>query len=423
MDAAEAFRDRLHRNRAGARSGITSVCSAHPLVLDAAMRAAAARQSPLLIEATCNQVNQEGGYTGLTPAAFHDRMLAAAAAAGLPRGRLLLGGDHLGPNPWRALPAEEAMERALTMVAAYAGAGYRKLHLDASMACAGDPEPLPPELIAARAAQLCHAAEHAVARAGLPAPLYVIGTEVPTPGGAHEAEGLVPTAPGEVAHTVAVHRAAFTTLSLEAAMERVVAVVVQPGVEFSQDAVHDFDPPAAAALSAALGAFPGLVFEAHSTDYQLGPALAALVAGHFAILKVGPELTFALREAVFALDAIAAELAPDRGSGVRAALDAAMQADPHWWRGYHPAHARLARLFSLSDRIRYYWPVHAVEAALRTLLLELEAGHLPPTLVSQYLPEQYAAWREGLIALDPAALIRHRIGRVLERYADAAGEA
>ncbi len=74
---------------AGTPFGITPVCSAHPLVIDGA---------PALIEATCNQVNQEGGYTGMTPAAFRDFVFAIADRVGFARDRVLLGGDHLGPN-------------------------------------------------------------------------------------------------------------------------------------------------------------------------------------------------------------------------------------------------------------------------------------------------------------------------------------
>jgi D-tagatose-1,6-bisphosphate aldolase subunit GatZ/KbaZ len=419
MDAATEFGDRLARNRAGEAVGVTSVCSAHPLVLDAALRRAAARGQLLLVEATCNQVNQDGGYTGLTPAAFRDRLFAQADALGLGRHLLLLGGDHLGPNPWKNRPAAEAMQRAKTLIAAYAAAGYRKLHLDASMACADEAEPAP-QTIAARAAELCAVAESAAAAAGLPPPLYVIGTEVPTPGGAREAmDHLAVTRPDDFARTLALHRAAFAARGLEAVLERAVAVVVQPGVEFGQDAVHDYRPDQATALVAALAAHPGVVFEAHSTDYQRAPALRALVQDHFAILKVGPELTFALREAVFALERIAAELTPATSSGVRAALEAAMRRDPSWWRGYYAEHDAIARAFSLSDRIRYYWPAPEVDGELRRLFADLAARPIPPTLVSQYLPTQYAAWRDGRIGLAPADLLGDRVGEVLARYAAA----
>ncbi len=420
MDAASAFLDRLRRNRANGSAGITSVCSAHPMVLRIAMARAAQRQELLLIEATCNQVNQDGGYTGMTPAMFRDRQYALADAAGLPRSMLLLGGDHLGPNPWRALPAAEAMAKATVLTAAFAAAGYRKLHLDASMACADDPEPLPAEIIAARAAALCAAAEAAASAAGLPPPLYVIGTEVPTPGGARESmDHLAVTPPDEVEHTLVLHRDAFRVAGQTAAFDRAVAVVVQPGVEFGQDSVHGFVPAKAAKLTAALNRLDNVVFEAHSTDYQSAEALRALVAGHFAILKVGPEVTFALREALFGLDAIADELNPARGMGVRPVLERVMQDRPLWWRGYFAPDDRAGRLFSLSDRVRYYWPEPEIDAAVQKLLSGLTA--IPPTLVSQYLPAQYAAWRAGEIALTPAALIGHRVEQVLARYATACG--
>ena len=421
MDAVASLLDRLARNRAGEVVGVTSVCSAHPFVLDAAIRRAVATQGLLLVEATCNQVNQDGGYTGLTPAAFRERLFARADALGLKRDLLLLGGDHLGPNPWRKRPAAEAMRHAGALVAAFAAAGYRKLHLDASMACGDEADPLPPDTIAARAAELCAVAEAAAAAAGLPPPVYVIGTEVPTPGGAREAmDHLAVTRPEDVAGTLALHHAAFAARGLAAVLPRAIAVVVQPGVEFGHEDVHDYRPEAAAALIAALAAHDGVVFEAHSTDYQRADSLRALVDGHFAILKVGPELTFALREAVFALDAIAGELG--HGPGVRAALEAAMQRDPSWWRDYYPAGDHVARAFSLSDRLRYYWPVPEVEAAMAQMIADLSARPIPPTLVSQFLPAQHAAWREGRLALVPAEMMRHAVTLVLDRYGAAAGE-
>lgn len=69
---------------------------------------------------------------------------------------------------------------------------------------------------------------------------------------------------------------------------RVIASVVQPGVEFDHHNVIAYAPANAQALSAAIARQPGMVFEAHSTDYQTSTALQALVRDHFAILKVAP---------------------------------------------------------------------------------------------------------------------------------------
>ncbi|HEX7694803.1 MAG TPA: class II D-tagatose-bisphosphate aldolase, non-catalytic subunit, partial [Sphingomonas sp.] len=75
----KAIRDLIARHKGGKRVGITSVCSAHPLVIEATLRHALAHETPLaLIEATSNQVNQDGGYTGMKPADYRDFVWAIA---------------------------------------------------------------------------------------------------------------------------------------------------------------------------------------------------------------------------------------------------------------------------------------------------------------------------------------------------------
>ena len=113
-------------NRAGERRGIPSWCTAHPQTLSAVLAAYRDNDEPILIEATCNQVNHEGGYTGMTPADFRRFIEGLARGAGVDPGRVILGGDHLGPNPWKRLPAKEAMARACDMVKAYVEAGLRQ---------------------------------------------------------------------------------------------------------------------------------------------------------------------------------------------------------------------------------------------------------------------------------------------------------
>ncbi|HDR9179049.1 D-tagatose-bisphosphate aldolase, class II, non-catalytic subunit [Burkholderia vietnamiensis] len=421
-------------NRGGAQRGIYSVCSAHRLVLEAACEAARADGSPLLIEATCNQVNHVGGYTGMTPADFRRDVDAIAQRCGLAPSALVLGGDHLGPNPWRHRRAADAMRAAAAMVAAYVEAGFEKIHLDASMACADDPARLDDRTIAARAAQLCRAAESAASRAGL-APVYVIGTEVPTPGGEVSADGdadgaaiarIAVTRSDSIGATLDAHRSAFAAAGLDDAWTRVVAVVAQPGVDFDDRHVLDYDSAKAAALGASILRVPRLVFEAHSTDYQTEHALAALVRDHFAVLKVGPALTFALREALFALSFIEDALIGDVAlrSRLRDVVDAAMRAQPEHWAPYYrgdEAEQRLARQFGYSDRIRYYWLQPAVAAAVEQLFDNLARQPVPETLVAQWLPDVYAACRAGVLAKAPRAWVRHRIRDVIAHYARACG--
>jgi D-tagatose-1,6-bisphosphate aldolase subunit GatZ/KbaZ len=418
--------DLIARHKSGQTAGIYSVCSAHPLVIEAALRRAQRHGGDALIEATSNQVNQDGGYTGMRPADFARFVHEIAARVGLPPARVLLGGDHLGPNCWQALSAVEAMARSEQLLADYVAAGFRKLHLDCSMSCAGDPPVLGDTVVAARAARLCAVAESTWQRVGGEAPVYVVGTEVPVPGGAHELlDGLQATAPEAAAASIDAHQRAFAAAALGHAWPRVVGLVVQPGVEFDHYKVIDFRPDRIADLRGVIEAQSTLVFEAHSTDYQTAANLAALVRAHFAILKVGPGLTFAMREALWALAQIESELMPVGGrSELRATVLSAMNADPrHWEKYYATAGAQLAldQQYSLSDRLRYYWPVASVERALVRLLANLEANPPPLTLLSQYLPRAYAAVRSGTLAMNARDWVLHHVDGVLRQYSAACG--
>ena len=401
--------------------GVCSVCSANPLVIEAAMRQALADGTHLLLEATSNQVNQEGGYTGMTPAGFVDFVHTVAAQVCFPRDRLILGGDHLGPNPWQHLPSAEAMDRAEQMVRQYAAAGYLKIHLDASMRCADDPPALSDDEVARRASRLCAAAERSAKLPAAESISYVIGTEVPTPGGAdHALSALAVTSAEAVEQTWEIHRDAFKEAGLQSAWERVIAIVVQPGVEFDHDRVIDYDPTKAGHLHRFLETHPELVMEAHSTDYQVASAYRNLVHDGFAILKVGPALTFALREALLALEAIETSLVPtERRSCLRATLERVMLARPGYWQRYYHGTAleqgRL-RLYSYSDRLRYYWPDPAVQASLSRLIGNLERHAIPETLVSQHLPAAYKAIRAGTLHNTPTALALDHVRSVLRAY-------
>lgn len=390
-------------------------------------------ENPLLIEATSNQVDQFGGYTGMTPLDFRHYVNRLAERQHLNRELLILGGDHLGPNRWQDEPAEEAMAKARDQIRAYVEAGFQKIHLDTSMRCADDPGdrhlPLNDRVVAHRAAQLCRVAEEAFERLPDSArpPLYVIGTEVPVPGGAQETLDELEVTSAEAARqTIEVTREEFHRLGLHQAWQRVVAVVVQPGVEFGDASVVEYQPERARSLSAVLKEFPGLVYEAHSTDYQPPDCLASLVKDRFAILKVGPWLTFAFREAVFALEKIEEEMLTGRkdrtASRLAKTLEKAMIANPkHWTKHYGGTEweQTLARKYSYSDRCRYYWPDQEVQKALGRLWFNLESIPPPLTLVSQFLPDQYRAIRAGELSKDPKALAKHKIRQVLEVYSRA----
>ncbi len=197
--------------------------------------------------------------------------------------------------------------------------------------------------------------------------------------------------------------------------------MVQPGVEFDHHKVIDYDRSKAVALSRAIEDVPGIVYEAHSTDYQTPRALSELVEDHFAILKVGPGVTFALREALWALDSIEREWISDGCSNFRDVVLARMQAEPrNWAKYYHAGPAlRFDLQYSLSDRIRYYWPDVEIAAAQDKLFDNLTRNPPPLSLISQYMPDAFGAVRNASLAFTPAHLVIAHIGTILDGYSAA----
>ena len=401
----------------GEAKGITSVCSAHPDVIRQTLKMF---EHPL-IEATCNQVNQFGGYTGMTPKDFVLFVKGIAEEINFPFEKIILGGDHLGPNVWQNEPAESAMQKSEVMVRDYVQAGFTKFHLDCSMKLADDPKGiLDVGVVAQRAARLAKVAEkslsspHGRGDGGDSGLRFIIGTEVPVPGGAAEHEqGVSVTKVEDVKQTIEVTHEAFLREGLASVWERVMGVVVQPGVEFGDDFILPYQPEKAMDLSKFIESQP-MIYEAHSTDYQTREALTILVRDHFAILKVGPALTFAFREAVFALAMMEDELfAKDLRSNIVQTLDDVMLKYPEHWEKYYcgtDGEQAFKRKFSLSDRARYYWAQREVQGAFEQLMKNLGSKPLPFGLLRQFT---------GETDLTASQVIKMKVGRVLDMYRSA----
>ena len=423
MDAKQYFLDLVKRQKSGSDEGVCSICSANAYVIEAAMEFGRDTNRVVLIEATANQVNQFGGYTGMQPADFAAYVQTLAERVGLPQTQLILGGDHLGPLTWSAEPEAEAMAKAEVLIDAFVRAGFRKIHLDTSMRLGDDPTDLPltDETIAARAARLCAVAERA-AKPG-EEPVYVVGSEVPVPGGATENEDtLAITPPENLDATLAAFRTAFHEKGLDRAFSRVIATVVQPGVEFADNTIIVYDAQKARRLTDHAKTLP-FILEGHSTDYQPAGALHAMRKDGIAILKVGPALTFALREALFALESMEKDLyvySPAGGySRFSDVLEQKLMQQPKYWeRYYHGSEGDLAfaRRYSLSDRCRYYLEEDAIKESIRRLIANIDAKTLPFGLTSQYFPAQ----KEAILArggrADAAWLIKERVRDVIKTY-------
>lgn len=400
--------------------GICSVCSAHPWVIEAALQFELLSNNLVLIESTSNQVNQFGGYTGMTPVQFRDFVYQIAERVSFPKQRLILGGDHLGPNCWQSEPALEAMDKSKALIKAYVEAGYTKIHLDTSMSCADDPVPLDPMEVARRAAKLAKVAESSASHELKETLTYIIGTEVPVPGGEKEAIQSVHVTDIDSARlTIETHKQAFEEEGIYHALDRVVGIVVQPAVEFDHSNVIHYKPEQAKALSTFIESTP-YIYEAHSTDYQTKENLHHLVNDHFAILKVGPWVTFAMREAIYALAEIEKELVDvSKQSHAKEVINQILMDDKKYWEQYYSekfSDAKVQLSFSLSDRIRYYWSDERIVDALKLMVSNLDNVTIPLGLLSQYLPSQYERVLSGKLNATPLKLIFSKIQEVLEQY-------
>src|SRR5258706_12032248 len=283
---ARALLEMVRAQKRSEPRGIWSVCSANPFVLEASLEQARADERVLFVELISNKVNPGGGYTGQTPADFARSLAATAERAGFPLDRLILGGDHLGPFPWQGEPAASALAKSRELVRQCVLAGYEKIHLDASMACADDPGgaggPLDERTGAGRTADLAAVAEAAFTERGGEGPVYVVGTEVPTPGGEQQDQAALQVTRAEAAERfLQLARAAFAARGLAGAWERVIALVEQPGVEVGDETVHSYHPHEARALVSMIEGVQTVVFEAHSTDYQSPEGLRTLVRDNF----------------------------------------------------------------------------------------------------------------------------------------------
>ena len=423
------IREMVIKRQLGIHSGIPSFCTASKIVIEAILEQAKRFDDYALIEATSNQVNQFGGYTNMTSKDFVDYVYHIADRINFPREKVLLGGDHLGPLAWADRPAAEAMENAKELVRQAVLAGCTKIHLDTSMRLGDDPtdQRLSDEVIAERGAVLYKVCEEAFQERlkehpDSLQPVYVIGSEVPVPGGNQEDEDTVEvTDPDDFENTLITYRKKFKELGLENAWQNIIAVVVQPGVEFGNDEIHVYNRVDSYKLCKRLANYPDIVFEGHSTDFQPPHKLKEMVEDGIAIIKVGPALTFALREGLFALSMMEKELIKDESKRANfiELLDRIMVENPKEWQKYYHGdelQKELARKYSFSDRSRYYMARSEIEAAINKLFENINSYDIPLGMIKQYMPSAFAKIREGKLSKDARELVKSNIVDMVEDY-------
>lgn len=410
----------------GKALGLYSCCSSNPFVIKAVLQRGKETNGCVLIESTANQVDQFGGYSGMTPEMFKKYVVNLAKEYEFDTNKLFLGGDHLGPLTFAKYDEEKAMSLAKDLIEAYVLAGYTKIHIDTSMKLASD-DPntrLSDQIIAERGAILVEVAEQAYKKLlesdpSAIQPVYIVGSEVPIPGGSTAAvdEGVVVTSVNDFLTTVKTFETTFSKESFK----QVIAFVVQPGVEEKDSGCTEYVREKALDLSNAGKKLNALIFEGHSTDYQTKEKLRELVEDGFAILKVGPGLTFKVREGLYALSYIENEVAKVKGfkpSHFIEVLEETLLRDPKYWiNHYHGNEKEIAfkRHFSFSDRSRYYMGDEKVQTAITTLFENLKDG-CPLSLLSQFMPIQYTKVRNHELENNPEALVIDKVKETIDEY-------
>lgn len=417
----------VEKRKDGINAGIPSFCSANKIVIEAILGEAKKNDEYALIEATSNQVNQFGGYMNMQSKDFKEYVYKIADKLNFDKSKIILGGDHLGPLPWANLDEEIAMNNAKKLVYDCVLEGYTKIHLDTSMKLGSDSitEKLSDEVIAKRGAILFQEAELAynelLKKDNLAIhPVYVIGSEVPIPGGIQEKEDMKVTEPYDFEQTILAYKKVFHSMNLDYAWEHIVGVVVQPGVEFGSDEVTVYDRKKAKKLCKVLKKYPDIVFEGHSTDYQPSKKLQEMVEDGIAIIKVGPALTNALREGLFALSHIEENLIDEqnRSHFIELLEEEMLKDDSKWINHYHGTDKakKIMRKYSFSDRSRYYISLPTIQNAINTLIDNLKNVEVPLCLLHQYLPNQTKKIISGELELDIYEVLKDCIAEIIRDY-------
>ncbi len=405
---------------------VPSYCTANEIVIKILLQNAKEKNLPVLIEATANQVNQFGGYTGMKPQDFCNFIYDIAKKVDCPKELIILGGDHLGPLTFAKENEEEAMKKSIELVRQYVLAGFTKIHLDTSMRVGDDDVsvPLSTEVIAKRGAILydvCIKAFEEIKDAGKVRPVFVIGSEVPIPGGATEFEDSISvTSVADFEDTIETYKKVFSEYGYDNAFEDIVGVVVQPGVEFSDSQVFGYDSFAAKELCTALQKHSGVVFEGHSTDYQTKEQLKEMTDDGIAILKVGPALTYRLREALFMLSLMEKDLVPEgnRANFIETLEEVMLENPGNWNRHYHGDEdaLKLARKYSYSDRCRYYLGEEKVTNAIEKLFNNFKDVAIPMNVLHQFMPASYEKIIRGKMENSTYELVKDAVLEIIEDY-------
>jgi D-tagatose-1,6-bisphosphate aldolase subunit GatZ/KbaZ len=418
----------MEANRRGERKGIYAVESQNPSVQEMYLQQALADGSPALFEICADLLDPHGQSGKMLPDDFIANVTQIMVKTGFPRDRLFFGVNDLSPSLWKDESIESALKKTCVFISDLVSFGFNKLGIHAAIPLKGDPadQPLPQEVIITREVALYQAAEGAAA--AMPEeekPLYVIDVH-PGRGKAEGQNTMLHKEDVEIAVDRFVQIAAAA--GLPEMKERLLAVRIFLGAGYDSEKIIPFDSSLLKELGGCVYEDKPVVMEVLQTDFQMQTVLDQLVHNHFGFMRIGPELTFTMREALFSLAMMENETMIGKPgvylSNFIIELDRAMQSAPQHWQKYYTGNGfeqLIARKYSLYDRSRFYWEDKEVRKTKKRLYDNLIEYPVPLTVLRQFMPCQYERVAAGELENKPDALVMDAVRHALHRYSRACG--
>jgi tagatose-1,6-bisphosphate aldolase non-catalytic subunit AgaZ/GatZ len=177
----------LRKNKEiGARTGINrtifAACPNSRAVITAALQSAKRANAPIKFATTLNQVDRDGGYTGLTPGEFVKTIRQEARSINL-QSPVIIAIDHGGPwlkdrHRLDGLDFKETNDEVKRSFEAAMDAGYDLIHVDPTIDITlGKNEVIPIELVVRRTVELISHCEKYRNKEKIAKIAYEVGTE------------------------------------------------------------------------------------------------------------------------------------------------------------------------------------------------------------------------------------------------------
>ena len=392
-------------NKSILKHSLPSFCSSNFDVLKSIMIFAKYQNFPVLIESTSNQVNQYGGYSGLKPFQFEKKIRRLAKFIKLNNKSLMIGGDHLGPLPWKDLDEATAMKNSKKLVKDCLKAKYEKIHIDTAIICRGEKKIDRHTVI-----QRCDEILSVFSKKDFDNVFLVIGTEVPFAGGGHAIKSS-PTTFESIKEEIDL----YSTILKK---KKKFALVIEPGIGFGNFSV----------IQAKLKNFGkrlifskknNFVYEAHSSDYQKISSLKKLVKNNFKFLKIGPELTYFYAKSIFKMEEFEKKIYKNNFSNIKNIILKEMKNNNSYWIDYYKAKKKKLdnlKFNSYLDRLRYYWSSKNILNSKKKLFININKINKKKFIRYTDFKEKDLILKEKLKLNNSEFIIYKSIEPILKRY-------